>query len=169
MTELRYRKSQQILSWFPFFFAIILHTPTLIWMVLSCHTLVGSLSLFYMHRICLGSYASPPPCAASRFLVALFHVQRSCSIQCLPYVSKNTLIPIQNILDGFELFVCYFSLKCSYSGNTGLSISNFSSVSLSGKIEQLDSPSSVSDLSDFTRPDKHFIFFNLLKIRFLSL
>ena len=41
-------------------------------------------------------------------------------------------------------------------GNTGLSISNSSGVGLSGQFEQLDSPSSVSDLSDFTRPDEHF-------------
>ena len=48
-------------------------------------------------------------------------------------------------------------LKCSISGKTIYSIS--SSVGLSGKFEQLESPSSVSDLSEFTRPDEYFIFF----------
>ena len=62
-----------------------------------------------------------------------------------------------------------FPLKCSISGNTGLSIYNSSSVGLSGKFEQLDSPLSVSDLSDFTRLDVYFIFFNLLNIQISSL
>ena len=53
------------------------------------------------------------------------------------------------------------------SGKTGLSISISSSVGLSGKFEQLESPSSVSDLSDFTRPDESFIFFSCLKIQIL--
>ena len=62
-----------------------------------------------------------------------------------------------------------FLFECSISGNTGLSISNSSGVGLSGKFEQLESPSSVSNLSNFTRLDESFIFFNLLKIQIVSL
>ena len=40
-------------------------------------------------------------------------------------------------------------LKCSISGNSGLSISIFSYGVLSGKFKQLKNPSSVSDLCDF--------------------
>ena len=60
-------------------------------------------------------------------------------------------------------------LKCYISGKIGLSISISSSVGLSGKFEQLDSPSSVSDLGDFTKRDETFIFFNRLEIQILSL
>ena len=65
-------------------------------------------------------------------------------------------------------------LKCgmlnrSISGNTGLSNFNSSCWGLSGKIEQLESSSSVSDLSEFIRPDEIVIFFNLLKIQILPL
>ena len=51
-----------------------------------------------------------------------------------------------------------FPLKCSITANTSVSISNSSVVGLSGKLEQLESPSSVSDLSDFTRLDEYFHF-----------
>ena len=53
-----------------------------------------------------------------------------------------------------------FPLKCLIYGNTGLSISISSGVGLSEKFEQLESPSSVSDLNNFTRLDEHFIFFS---------
>ena len=63
------------------------------------------------------------------------------------FVSReDVLIRILNIFDGFELIVRFFFLKCSISGNTGLSISNSSGVGLSEKFEQLDSPTPVSDL-----------------------
>ena len=51
-----------------------------------------------------------------------------------------------------------FRPKGSICGNTGLSISDSSGVGLSEKLEQLESPLSVSDLSGFTRPDECFIF-----------
>ena len=59
-------------------------------------------------------------------------------------------------------------LNCYIYGKTDLYISNYSNVCLSGKFEQLESPSSVSDLRDFTRPDEYSIFFNLLKIQNFS-
>ena len=59
--------------------------------------------------------------------------------------------------------------KRSVSGNTGLLISNSSFVGRSENFEQLECSSSVSDLSEFIRTDNIFIFFNLLKIRILSL
>ena len=39
----------------------------------------------------------------------------------------------------------------------------------SGKFEQLESPSAVSDLSDLIRPEESFILCNRLKIQILSL
>ena len=62
-----------------------------------------------------------------------------------------------------------FLLKYSISGNTVLSTSNSSCVGLSGTFELLESSSSVSDLSEFIRPDESSIFFNLLKVQKQSL
>ena len=55
-----------------------------------------------------------------------------------------------------------FYLKCSFSGKTGLSISNSSGVGLSGKFEQLERPSTVCDLSksctyDSGNQELHFL------------
>ena len=154
MTEFRYRKSQQNFNWSPFFLAIT--TPTVIWMVLSYHTLVRSLS---------------PPCAARPTLQALFNVQQNYNIQCLLYVSKKRppSAPVRPSLMASSCSSVTLPLKCSISGRTDLSISISSSVGLSGKFEQLESPSSVYDLSDFTRSDESFVFLNFLKIQILFL
>ena len=73
------------------------------------------------------------------------------------FVSReDVLIPIKKIFVGFELLVRFFFLKCSISVSTGLSISNSSGVGLSGKFEQLDSPTPVSDLIELISLMKFF-------------
>ena len=109
----------------------------------------------------MGSCASPPPCVVPRFPQVLFHVQRKLqhpiSALCLEKTSsfRSSTSLMASSCSSFSL-----PLKCSISGRTGFSFYISSSVGRSGKFEQLDSPSSVSDLSDLIRPEESFIFCN---------
>ena len=75
---------------------------------------------------------------------------------------EKVLVTMEYALNGFELLVRIFSLKCSTSGGTGktgVSMFNCSGVDFSGKFEQLESPSSLSDLRQSIFRGKVFYFF----------
>ena len=163
VTEFRYQSLNKTSIGRLAFWPSLLHTPTVIWMLLSYLTLVVSLSLSYTHSICVGSCASPQSCAVPQTPQALLHVQQKYNI----LLSFLGLAKTSSFRSSTSLMASCCSsvtlpLNCSISGKTGLSISIYSSVGLSGKFEQLESPSSVSDLNDFTRPDEPFIVFNHL-------
>ena len=170
MTEFRYRKSQQNLNWSPFFLAIT--TP-------HAHgDLDGSIMSYSSKRFDFfstrvrfvwGHAPRPLPVWYRVFLKFNFmstKLQHPISALCLEKTSsfRSSTSLIASSCSSFSL-----PLKCSISGRTGLSICISSSVGRSGKFEQLESPSSVSDLSDLIRPEESFILCNRLKIQILSL
>ena len=171
MTEFSYRKSQQNLSWSPFFLAIT--TP-------HAHGDLDDSIMSYSSRVSISFLQAfdffgvirlaPSLCGtdnSSNYISCSVKLQHPMSALCLEKTSwfrSST-----SLMASSCSYVTFLRLKCSISDNTGLSISYSSGVGLSGKFEELDSPSSVSDVSDFTRPDDYFVFFNRLKILILSL
>ena len=88
VTEFRFQKSQQNFNCLLFWLKL-LRTPTVIWMVLSSHTLATIHFLFYMHPICVGSCVSSPLCEVQSTFLVLFSVQKNYSTRYLLYVSKQ--------------------------------------------------------------------------------
>ena len=85
------------------------------------------------------------PYGERRLPLVPFRVRRNCNNQCPPYVLKihplSDLQPLAKIQNLPRLF----PFKCSFSGETGLSDSSSYDEGRSGKFDQLDKPSSVSD------------------------
>ena len=170
MTEFRYRKSQRNLNWSPFFLAIT--TPH------AYGDLDGSI-MSYSSNVSISFQRASDLWGVMRLAPSLCGTafsssSISCSTKLQHPMSALCLEKTSSFRSSTSLMASSCSsvnwpLKCSISGRTGLSLYISSSVGRSGKFEQLDSPSSVSDLGDFTRPDEPFIFFNRLKIQILSI
>ena len=159
MTEFRYRKSQQNLNWSPFCFAIT--TP-------HAHGDLDGSIISYSSKFPISFLHASDLCGFMRLAPSLCSTADSwSSISC----SKKLQHPMSALCfekkSSFRSSTSLMAWSCSFvtlplkyytSGKTGLSISILSNVGLSGKYEQLESPSSPSDLSDFTRPDETFFF-----------
>ena len=148
MTEFRYRKSKQNLNWSPFFLAIT--TPhahgDLDGSIISYSSSV-SISFLQASDLCGVMRIAPSLCG-----IALTSSSISCSTKLQHPMSALCLEKTSSFRSSTSLMASICSsvnlpLRCSISGRTGLSLCISSSVGRSGKFEQLDSPSSVSDLS----------------------
>ena len=119
--------------------------PMAISRVLSCRIQATFLFPLGTLPICVASFALRLPYGERRPLLIRFRARRNYSNRYPPYVLK---IHLRSDLGGpviFRNLPHLFSFKCSISGKTGLSDSSSFYEGRSGKFEQLDKPSSVSD------------------------
>ena len=116
-----------------------------------------------------GHAPCPLPVRYRRLLQIYFMFNKTTTTISSLCLGKTTSILSKTSLMALKCSSVTFPFKGSISGNAGLSISNSSSAGLSGKFEQLDSPSSVSHLSETIILDEISICFNLVKIQILSL
>ena len=114
-----------------------------------------------MHLICVGLCTSPLPCAVPLTPLVLFHTQQSYNARCPPSVSKKQPDSYLASLMASSCWSVISPLKAQFLVKSVLTISH-STMGLSVKLEQLDSPSSVSDLRELLTTDEIFICFNLL-------
>ena len=114
--------------------------------VLSCRIQATFLFPLGTLPICVASFVLRLPYGERRPILVRFRVRRNYSNRYPPYVLK---IHLRSDL-GWSLNFSkspspIFPFKCSISGKTGLSDSSSYDEGRSGKFEQLDKPSFVSD------------------------
>ena len=89
-----------------------------------------------------------PPCGERHLLLVRFRARRNYNNQYQPFFEKTSTFRFKTAFSDWNSPSPILPLKCSISGKTGLSDSNLYDEGRSGKFEQFDQPTSVSDLNE---------------------